>query len=219
MLPSAVRYNRRTVAYLPSHSLPLCADEQELIAQFQLAFLLLTQLHNFSALTIYKLIVSLLCRSVAVLQPAISASPTSSLPIERSLPLYTAFLQRGLRPHLQYLRPEFFDADLPGLDNFLQDELAALRLSLRAARRQYASTPPAPGAELFGHLERVWESVRAIAQSKFGWILGGLAQDGWDDLRRSTEGKTRIEYNLLAQGDEEDEYTEEGEDAPVIVET
>lgn len=197
----------------------LGGEEQELIAQFQLAFLLLTQLHNFSALTIYKLIVSLLCRSVAVLQPATSPSPTSSLPVERSLPLYTAFLQRGLLPHLQYLRTEFFDADLPGLDNFLQDEFAALRLSLRAARRQYAGASPSPGGELFSHLERAWESVRATAQSKFGWTLGGLTQDGWDDLRRSTEGKTRIEYNLLVQGDEEDEYTEEGEDAPVVVET
>ena len=170
-------------------------------------------------MTIYKLVVSLLCRSIAVLLPATTSAPASSLPIDRSLPLYTAFLQRGLLPHLHYLRSEFFETDLPGLDNFLQDELAALRLSLRAARRRYASTPFTPDAELFGHLERAWESLRTIAETKFGWTLGGLAQDGWTDLRRSTGGKTRIEYNLLAQGDEEDEYTEEGEDAPVIVET
>lgn len=67
----------------------------------------------------------------------------------------------------------------------------------------------------FKELCEAWERLRKAAEAKFGWELGRLEPDDVTILRHQ---KGRIEYNLLAEADEEDEYTEEGEDAPVVVE-
>lgn len=67
----------------------------------------------------------------------------------------------------------------------------------------------------FKQLCEAWEKLKQIAESRFGWQLGRLEPDDVTFLRQQ---RGRIEYNLLAEADEEDEYREEGEDAPVVVE-
>lgn len=67
----------------------------------------------------------------------------------------------------------------------------------------------------FKELCEAWERLRKASEAKFGWELGRLEPDDVTILRHQ---KGRIEYNLLAEADEEDEYREEGEDAPVVVE-
>lgn len=197
---------------------------QELLAHMQLAFVIFTQLKNFSALDSYKAYLTLLCRSISTFLPS-----SSGLPPSESIGLYKKFLDDVLLPHIEYLRLEFFEQDLPGLDIFLQEELGHLRMSLRAAYRHYFPNSTHTGSSAaiqtidedtslsvtFKKLCEAWERLRAAAETRFGWHLGRLEPDDVTLLRRQ---KGRLEYNLLAEADDDDEYREEGDDAPVVVE-
>jgi A1 cistron-splicing factor AAR2 len=206
----------------------MCADftaENELLAQMQLAFVIFSQIQNFSALDSYKAYLSMLCRATSTFLPT-----SNGMSSDRSLRLCADLLEKVLSVHVDYLRNEFFHEDLPGLDTFLQEELGNLRMSLRAAYRQYMPSNRSRGTltsmsgdgraeailtESFKTLHKAWEDLRKVAEAKFGWLLGRLEPDDITVLRLH---KGRLEYNLLSEPDEEDEYREEGEDAPVVVE-
>jgi A1 cistron-splicing factor AAR2 len=194
----------------------------------QLAFIIFTQLHNFSALDSYKSLLSLFSRSISVFLPS-----SNGLPPVRSIPLYISLLDEVLLPHIEHLRAEFFEQDLPGLDGFIQEEVANLRISLRAAYRHYFPESTQTGRTTaqvtisqssdednnlsiqFKKLCEAWERLRIASENRFGWLFGRLEPDDVTLLRQQ---KGRIEYNLLAEADEDDEYREEGDDAPVVVE-
>ena len=178
------------------------AEDQELLAQLQLAFILFTQLHNFSALEAYKRYITLLCQSPSSLLP--STDPSS----KDRVPLLASFLSRLLIPHLEYLRSDFFEEDLPDFDTFLLQEMATLRMSLRAANRFYMQE----ANENFAQVKEAWTKLAMLVSKKFGWHIGGLDSNSVVKPQRG-----RLHYNLLAPPDDEDEYTEDGEDAPVVV--
>jgi A1 cistron-splicing factor AAR2 len=186
--------------------LTLLLDRNELLAQMQLAFILVTQLHNFSALEAYKRYISLMCRSSSTLLPE-----STGLSPSEGLPLVASFLSQVLLPHLERVRQEFFEEDLPDLDVFLLEELSVLRLALRAAQRHYES---ASDKTSFAQAREAWYNLRQAVDTRFGWKLGGLESDE----AASAQKGGKLHYNLLSQPDEEDEYVEEGEDAPVVVE-
>lgn len=205
----------------------LADSVRELLSQMQLAFVIFTQLQNFSALDSYKAYLSLLCRCTSTFLPS-----STGLPPSRSIALYSKLLLQVILPHIEHLRLEFFDQDLPGLETFLQAELGHLRMSLRVAYRHYYQGNTYSGhlaapqtideedvqqslAISFKQLCQAWDQLRVAAESRFGWQLGRLEPDDVTMLRRQ---KGRLEYNLLAQADDEDEYIEEGDDAPVVVE-
>lgn len=205
-------------------SYPYLAAKQELLAHMQLAFVIFTQLQNFSALDSYKAYLMLSCRSISTFLPS-----SSGLPPSESIQLYSKFLEEVLLSHIEYLRVEFFEQDLPGLDTFLQEELGHLRMSLRAAYRHYFPSTTHVGQMTsiqtidedetlsipFKQLCGAWEKLRRAAETRFGWQLGRLEPDDVTLLRRQ---KGRLEYNLLAEADDDDEYREEGDEAPVVVE-
>lgn len=172
-----------------------------------------------------------MCRSISTFLPS-----STGLHPTRSLPLYTKLLSEVLVTHIEHLRQEFFEQDLPGLDSFIQDELAHLRMSLRAAYRYYFPDSAHAGVSLtrglntqssmpidedsnlsipFRELCEAWEKLRIAAETKYRWQLGRLEPDDVTMLRQQ---KGRIEYNLLAEADDDDDYREEDEDAPVVVE-
>lgn len=62
----------------------VCADVQELLAEFQLSFVLFTLLHNFSSLAVYKALFALVARSSTILLPP-SARPSPDSPSSRDL--------------------------------------------------------------------------------------------------------------------------------------
>lgn len=171
----------------------------------QLAFVLFTQLHNFSALHAYKRYIALLCRSSSTLLPI-----STGLSSTDGLSLIAGFLSDVLIPHFNFLRPDFFVEDLPDFDTFLLEELLNLRLSLRAGNRAYAQEA---AENPFLRIKENWTSLATLVFKKFAWNLGGLEPE---EFAKGIKG--RLHYNLLAQPDEEDEYTEEGEDAPVVLE-
>jgi A1 cistron-splicing factor AAR2 len=154
--------------------------------------------HNFASLDCYKRFVSLLCRSPAALLPG------------ARLPLITSFISSVLLLQLRYLRPEFFEEDLPGLDTFLLGELECLRSGLREASRSWK----ADDAD-WRELAQAWGSLSALAKDRFEWQLAGLDTV----VAKWIRGTRRVEYNLLREGSEDDEYTEEGEYAPLVVDT
>lgn len=63
---------------------PRPADIQELLAEFQLSFVLFTLLHNFSSLAAYKALFALVARSSTVLLPP-SARPSTESPSAKAL--------------------------------------------------------------------------------------------------------------------------------------
>lgn len=227
--PAADTYLLDLSAIQSISSLP---EPKQLLAQMQLAFLLITQLHNFSALEAYKRYITVISHSNSILTGTSGMDEGSSLSSADGVDLYIEILNTVLIPHLQYLRVEFFDEDLPGLDTFMLEELSNLRMAVRAALRHWSDPSSAaatsgssstlsvqrvgaiasPGA-VGPRLSQAWSELRRVVRDRFGWLLGGLEAE--DPTMR--KGGKQV-YNLLAQPDEEDEYTEEGEDAPVVVE-
>jgi A1 cistron-splicing factor AAR2 len=181
-------------------------DDRQLLAQVQLAFVLFVFVHNFASLDCYKRFVTLICRSSTALLPNDDEEEEDG----RHLPLVTSFLSRVLYPQLQYLRPEFFDQDLPGLDTFLLDELDHhLRSGLREAGRSWNRDDPR-----WRELTAAWTRLAALVRERFAWELAGLDVVS----AKTTKGARKIEYNLLREDrGEDEEYVEEGEFAPVVV--
>lgn len=175
----------------------------QLLAHLQLAYLIFTQLHNSSALDAYKRYTSILCRADSMYLPS-----STGLSASVSLMVIRTFVEQVLLVHLRHLRGDFFAEDMPELESFFIEELGQLRLALRRANRYYMQN----NASAFEPVRTAWSSLAAFTSDKFGWRLGGLEPH---DPAMAIPGRKL--YNLLAPSDEEDEYAEEGEDAPVVV--
>ncbi|GAA95191.1 uncharacterized protein L969DRAFT_92079 [Mixia osmundae IAM 14324] len=196
-------------------------DPGQLLGELQLAFVLFTLVHNFSALDSWKSIVSLLCQSYSILGPAredFDKRPV--VPKYVALRMYQTFLSTVLPAQLASLRTEFFDEDLPGLDAFLHDELVRLRDTLRSLESAW-SAPALPTNETgaWSDVCAGWQSLSVQTYERFGWELGSSSKPlpiPATSLR--TPSKTQLHYNLL-QDPDDDGYIEEGEDAPQLVET
>lgn len=191
------------------------ADPKELLGELQLAFVLFSLLHNFSSLTVYKSIVSLICRSATLVQPPPVRPPSAALPSpllsDASLPLFASFLSVFLA-QVQFLEGDFFATQLPSLERDLLDSLSALSQALSDSLTQWTAIgEKEPGtATVWKEVVKRWDDLAAATMERFGWDLGVIKG-------------TRAEY--LVQGgrveraeDEVDlEDLEEGEDAPYVV--
>ena len=106
---------------------------------------------------------------------------------------------------------------MPDLEKFYLQELSALRTTLRQAKRSSS----ARNTEL-EQVETAWVQLAQRSKAKFGWDIGSLDSDqhGYapEQVRAEAKGSGKTEYNLLSVPDDDDEYAEEGEDAPVVVE-
>ena len=103
---------------------------------------------------------------------------------------YVAFL-RTLSAQLTALPESAFDAELPEMDVFYLDEIASLRSNLAAAIPMWTESQR---TEVRGG----WEELQTGAKKAWSWDIGSLAERTEDE-----------------EGDEE----EEGEYAPMVVET
>ena len=185
----------------------------------QLSFILYTLLHNFSALSIYKSLFSLLCRSTSILlppsaRPLSTASPyASSILTLESLPLYASFIQI-FSDQLTFLDKEFFSVQMPGLDIFLLTELDFLLVTLSDASSHWNSIGGS-GKEIWRVLVGRWDEMTRISTEKFGWELGMIRGS------RKRTGEELSKLNSASGERVEDEVDiedlEEGEDAPIIV--
>ena len=164
------------------------ADQKELLAELQLAFVLFVLVHNHSALETYESLLSLLCRSHYALMPE------SVL-----LPLFVVFVET-VTAQLSFLPPDFFSTQLPSLERFLLDSLEALKRGMEDALPAY----PTDHVVWKAMLDR-WTRLADTTVERFGWQLGMV--------RGSRHRFVSTEDDGVAIED-----LEEGEDAPVIVE-
>lgn len=186
---------------------------QEFLGEFQLAFVLFTLLHNFSSLTIYKSIISILCKSITILQPISSRTTglySASLLGLESLPLYCSFFSI-LYNQLNFLDEEFFSVQMPGLDIFLLTSLDTLSTSLSEVSTYYhvtSTSTSAPEIEIWKELIKRWNDLTQLSMKKFGWELNMIKGSRGIGITKPQEREDEVDLEDL----------EEGEDAPVIVE-
>jgi A1 cistron-splicing factor AAR2 len=168
-----------------------------LIAQVQLSFILLLHLSSFSALQVYKRLLTLLCHSPAFLispsqfLPAQIRAGSTGSPCSLACEAYVVLLDT-LAAQLAALPQGAFETELPEMDVFYLSEIETLRVGLRAASIR--------GEEKWCEEERqkiqlAWERLKGATMG-LGWDAGDIEKSGVDS-------------------EEEDE---EGEYAPVIVE-
>jgi A1 cistron-splicing factor AAR2 len=182
-------------------------DVKELLSELQLSFVLFTSLHNFSALSAYTNLLSLLCHSPTLLLPASPhASSLSLLSPTSTLPLYASLLS-VLRAELSHLDPGFFETQLPSLSDTILDSLDALRTGLIDASPLWE---PITGSskDVWTTVVKNWKSLSEVAMERFGWELGMVGMRAWEreHKRKRDEGEVDLED------------LEEGDDAPVLVE-
>ncbi|ORY32797.1 A1 cistron-splicing factor [Naematelia encephala] len=133
-------------------------DPMNLIGQIQLSFILLLYLSSYSALTIYKLLLSLLTRSSSALESAPIALQST----------YTALIHT-LSSQLSALPDHVFDGDLPEMDLFYLDEIESLAKNLSSAISSW-------GEKHNKHVTQAWQSLGNVARNKFNWHLSDLAE-------------------------------------------
>ena len=183
-------------------------EPQALIAELQLAFILVLNLSSFGALQVYKRIALLVSRSADmqarpeqyVLTPTRtdSRSPRSASRTARQL--YLTFLH-SLSAQIAALPDGVFDTELPEMDVWLLGEIGAMRSSIRDAFAMPGSMWRGEGEKgrlRREELEKAWGGLVRSGQ-RFGWELELL------DLHNAS----------VTVPDEESE--EEGEYAPVVV--
>ncbi|WVQ99588.1 hypothetical protein IAU59_006724 [Kwoniella sp. CBS 9459] len=198
-------------------------DLTRLLGQLQLSFVLLLHLSSYSALLVYKRLLTIICQSSSfLLTPSTylpdsfaseSATTTSSSSSSRSLTttktkkvwkMYTSFLA-VLSEQIEAIPDGSFDTELPELDAFFQDQIDSLRGNISAAIHKNGlesasscSEAPSSWSEAEKEeMEVAWRKLNRSAK-KWGWDIGAL--------------------DLVEADEESDEEEEEGEYAPVIVE-
>ncbi|GAA5963392.1 hypothetical protein JCM3765_003052 [Sporobolomyces pararoseus] len=196
----------------------LARDSKELLGEFQLSFILFTLVYNFSSLSTYKSLFSLICRSSILTQPSSTRRPIDTpqgetlLPSETTLPLFASFLS-VLESQLSFLDSNFFSTQLPSLESHLLSNLSHLRRSLSDSSTDWYSLPQdSPASSIWNTLVNRWNQLTAITMEKFGWELGLIegSKARYGELERMKE-------KAGGGGEVPFEDLEEGEDAPVIV--
>jgi A1 cistron-splicing factor AAR2 len=159
---------------------------------------------------------SLLCRSATLLQPITARRPSIYLPallVDESLPLFASFLTI-LIDQFEFLDPEFFAAQMPGLDNFLLDELDHFCTALSDAALEWnqLGSEGGAGVEVWKIIVERYVKFANLTSEKFGWQLGmikGSRATGYASQLATRSGEREHEVDI--------EDLEEGDDAPVIV--
>ncbi|WVW84051.1 hypothetical protein I302_106079 [Kwoniella bestiolae CBS 10118] len=175
----------------------LGGDAFKLISQLQLSFILLLHLSSYSALLVYKRILTLLCQSPTFLSsPAEYFSSSSALKSVQDT--YIALVDT-LASQIQAIPDGTFDTELPELDVFYLDQTDSLRRNLGTAMSLSEDTPRWDGVASTRVISS-WSKLRE-AGKQWGWEISEL-----------TMNSARL------NGEDDDESEEEGEYAPVIVE-
>ncbi|GAA5969409.1 hypothetical protein JCM11641_008107 [Rhodosporidiobolus odoratus] len=190
-------------------------EPKELVAELQLSFVLFSLLHNFSSLTVYKSLFSLICRAATLARPPTQRPSATTLPSPilsvASLPLFASFLS-ALSSQVDFLEPSFFATQLPALEAHLIESLAVLSHSLSDALPAWLALAETDKnvADVWREVVKRWDALAALTQEKFGWDLGVI--------RGSRAKYTVARGRAKREEDEIDlEDLEDGEDAPVIV--
>ncbi|WVR06940.1 hypothetical protein IAU60_003976 [Kwoniella sp. DSM 27419] len=172
----------------------LGGDLDNLLAQLQLAFVLLLHLSSFSALLVYKRLLALLCQSSSfLLDPSTYMSKPT---LTQEVAIAYVKLVNILSFQIQAIPGGTFDTELPEMDAFYLDQIEALQRNLAAAG--FRSSTGTSCSDEQGGLNQAWIALQSAAD-KWGWDIGGLAP-----------GSNAPES--------EDEEEEEGEYAPMVVE-
>jgi len=136
----------------------LMVDPRKLLAQLQLAFVLLVHLSSYGALTVYKRLLPLFTRSSSLL-----VAPNDYLPSSVDVPrLYAEFVST-LAAQLRALPNGVFETELPEFDLFFLDEIESLRQNLASApwRKQ---------------VEQPWRELRKVGQT-WNWRLEDIGPE------------------------------------------
>lgn len=175
-----------------------------------------TLVHNFSSLSTYKTLFSLICRASTLAHPASrrqddTSTYTADLLAESALPLFASFLST-FHAQVDFLEETFFTTQLPSLEQHLLDSLGHLSQALSDALPAWEElgARDAQVAGVWREVVRRWDALAKATTAKFGWDLGIIRGSRAKYL--STAGRSQRD------DDEVDlEDLEEGEDAPVVV--
>ncbi|WWD03108.1 hypothetical protein V865_001155 [Kwoniella europaea PYCC6329] len=174
----------------------LGGDPIKLISQLQLSFILLLYLSSYSALLVYKRILTLLCQSTAFLSnPSEYLSSSAS---QKKVQETFVSLVDTLASQIQAIPEGTFDTELPELDVFYLDQIDSMRknLSVAISISKDSDKWDENAREKIGSS---WTKLKG-AGKPWGWEIGDLSID------------------RVGQNNDDDEESEEGEYAPVIVE-
>ena len=215
------------------------AASHELLGEMELAFVLFVHVLNFSALASWRALVTAFARSPSLLRvpvtatsPFTTAGATSaeeeeergaSAPAparEGTLRLYADFLD-VLATQTGELPNDFFSTQvaMPSLERSLLDDLDELRRALDDAAPQWLALPDAhPSSETWRTVVRNWDRLNDVTTERFGWEIGAI-RGGGAKRKEWEEMLVRQARRMDDSGELDIEDLEEGEDAPVIVET
>ncbi|KAK8864508.1 hypothetical protein IAR55_001758 [Kwoniella newhampshirensis] len=167
-------------------------EPSRLLANLQLAFVILLHLSSYSALLVYKRFLTLLCQSSSFLSSPPEYLP-ASLSSSKTIRRISLSLLHTLAAQLDALPEGSFETELPELDSFFLEQIESLRKNLGTA---------------------MWGSS--------GWKEADreIIKAGWNKLRDTAWNKWRWDIDELGHIVEEDDgEEEEGEYAPIVVET
>ncbi|GAA5891201.1 hypothetical protein JCM8208_002538 [Rhodotorula glutinis] len=193
----------------------LGGDPKELLAELQLAFILFTLVHNFSSLSTYKTLFSLVCRASTLARPSSrrdASSPyTADLLADSALPLFASFLSTFLA-QVEFLDETFFTTQLPSLEQHLVESLGHLSDALSDALPSWEELGARDEAVagVWREVVKRWDALAKSTTAKFGWDLGIIRGSRAKYL--SAAGRSKRDEDEV---DLED--LEEGEDAPVVL--
>ncbi|KAK6909958.1 hypothetical protein I204_04875 [Kwoniella mangroviensis CBS 8886] len=175
----------------------LGGDPIKLISQLQLSFILLLHLSSYSALLVYKRILTLLCQSTAILYTPseYSSSSTSQKEVQETF----VSLVDTLASQIQAIPDGTFDTELPELDVFYLDQIDSMRKNLSGGI-SISKDSDKWDENAREKLGSSWTKLKE-AGKPWGWEIGDLSID-----------------QVGQNSDDDEESEEEGEYAPVIVE-
>ncbi|WWC94316.1 hypothetical protein V866_001158 [Kwoniella sp. B9012] len=176
----------------------LGGDPIKIISQLQLSFILLLHLSSYSALLVYKRILTLLCQSTDLLSTPsehLSPSSTSQTKIQEAF----ISLVNTLASQIQIIPDGTFDTELPELDVFYLDHFESMRKNLTGAI-SISKDSDKWDENAREKIGSSWTKLKE-AGKPWGWEIGDLSKD-----------------QPAQNSDDDEESEEEGEYAPVIVE-
>lgn len=172
-------------------------------------------MHNFSSLSTYKTLFSLVCRASTLARPSSrrdASSPyTADLLADSALPLFASFLSTFLA-QVEFLDETFFTTQLPSLEQHLVESLGHLSDALSDALPSWEELGARDEAVagVWREVVKRWDALAKSTTAKFGWDLGIIRGSRAKYL--SAAGRSKRDEDEV---DLED--LEEGEDAPVVL--
>ena len=162
-------------------------SDPDLLGYLELSFVIMLNLSSFSALMVYRRLLTLFCQSSSILHVSTALLDGEARKGVRNM--YMDLLGT-VGAQLAALPASAFETELPDMDVFYLDTIASLRVNLMAAVGGWTDDEQS-------QVDTAWRDLQQTARGAWRWDIGPLTQ--------------------ASEIAEELEDEEEGEYAPTIV--